>query len=272
MKHISHIVWFARWLQRLSSSLMRRLSVIDLVPSFLAPRRRWLYDRRTGRVRSFRLRRVLADYWSYDQTLASLGLDLRRWPQGERLKQRYLEMLAAGRRPVVLDCGANIGCSTYWLATEFPLATVLAIEPDTANAALAEHNTRHCPNVRVLRAAVAASDCRLRIADAAASQDAFRTVPADEGDIQGYSVASLLELAGAPPADLLLAKIDIEGFEQQLFSHNTEWLAESGAIIVETHDWMLAGQASAVPLLRCLGALQRDFLVQGEHVMSFRIP
>ena len=68
-----------------------------------------------------------------------------------------------------------------------------------------------------------------------------------------------------------MAKIDIEGFEQDLFSANTEWVAECGAIIVETHDWMLAGQASAVPLLRCLGALRRDFLVSGEHVMSFRI-
>lgn len=172
----------------------------------------------------------------------------------------------------MLDCGANIGCSTYWLATEFQQARVLAIEPDADNVALARRNTRDCPNVTVLHAAVAATDCRLRIADAGASADSFRTVPASDGDIPGYAIASLLAQAGATPRDLLLAKIDIEGFEQELFSANTDWLADSGAVIVETHDWMLAGQASAVPLLRCLGALRRDFLVQGEHVMSFRIP
>jgi FkbM family methyltransferase len=271
MKRISHLIWFVRWLQRLGSALMRRLSVVDLVPSFLAPRSRLLYDRRVGKFRSFRLRRDLADYWSYDQTLASSGLELRRWEQGERLKQRCADIVAAGRRPVVLDCGANIGCSSYWLATEFPQATVLAVEPDAANAAIAEHNTRHCPNVRVLRAAVAANDCRLRIANAGANSDSFRTEAAEDGEIQGYSIASLLAQAGAAPGDLLLAKIDIEGFEQDLFAANTEWIAECGAIIVETHDWMLAGQASAVPLLRCLGAVRRDFLVSGEHVMSFRI-
>jgi FkbM family methyltransferase len=271
MNRISHLVWFVRWLQRLGSALMRGLSVVDLVPSFLSPCRRYLYDRRVGMVRSFRLRRELADYWSYDQTLASSGLDLGRWQQGARLKNRCSEMVSAGRRPIVLDCGANIGCSTYWLATEFPQATVLAIEPDATNASLAEHNTRNCPNVRVLRAAVAATDCRLRITNEGANADSFRTVAADEGEIQGYSIASLLAKAGATPADLLLAKIDIEGFEQDLFSANTEWIAECGAIIVETHDWMLTGQASAMPLLRCLGALRRDFLVSGEHVMSFRI-
>lgn len=271
MKRISHTVWFVRWVQRLGSALLRRRNVIDLVPSFLAPRHRYLFDRRAGQLRSFRLRRELADYWSYDQTLASSGLDLSQWPQGELLKRRYREMLETGRKPVVLDCGANIGCSTYWLATEFPQATVLAIEPDGANAAIAEHNTRNCPNVRVLRAAVSAHDGRLRIANMGASSDSFRTEVAQEGDIPGYSIASLLAQAGASPSELLMAKIDIEGFEQDLFSANTEWVAECGAIIVETHDWMLAGQASAVPLLRCLGALRRDFLVSGEHVMSFRI-
>lgn len=271
MKRISHLIWFVRWIQRLGSALMRGMLVIDLVPSFLSPRHRYLYDRRVGHVRSFRLRRELSDYWSYDQTLASSGLDLRRWEQGVRLKQRCAEMVASGRKPVVLDCGANIGGSTYWLATEFPLATVLAVEPDVGNAAIAKHNTRHCPNVRVLLAAVAAHDCRLSIANAGANADSFRTMAADEGEIQGYSIATLLAQAGATPADLLLAKIDIEGFEQDLFATNTEWVAECGAIIIETHDWMLAGQATAVPLLRCLGALHRDFLVSGEHVMSFRI-
>ena len=31
-------------------------------------------------------------------------------------------------------------------------------------------------------------------------------------------------------------KIDIEGGEKELFSHNTEWLAKAGTLIVELHD------------------------------------
>lgn len=271
MKRISHIIWFGRWAQRLGSALFRGHSLVDLLPSFVLWRHRLIYDRRIGGVRSFKVRRELADYWSFDQNISTTALDLRRWPQGRWLKQRCEDMVAAGRRPIILDCGANIGCSSYWLAIEYPQATVIAVEPDPENALLAEYNTRHCTNVKVLRAAVAARDCRLSIVNQSANADSFRTSPSKDGDITGYSIASLLTQEGATYADLLLAKIDIEGFEQDLFSANTEWVPECGAIIVETHDWMLPGQASAVPLLRCLGALNRDFLIHGEHVMSFRI-
>ena len=82
---------------------------------------------------------------------------------------------------------------------------------------------------------------------------------------------SLMAVAEAISDDLLVVKVDIEGFEKDLFAANTDWISSCRAIIVETHDWMLPGRASAVPLLRCLGALERDFLISGEHVMSFHI-
>ena len=271
MKTLSHAIWFGRWLQRLGSALMRRRKVIDLLPSVLAPQRRWLFDRRVGKVRKFVVRPSLSDYWSYDQCLGSSGFDLDLHPQGRLLRERYASMLAAGRTPAILDCGANIGCSAYWLGVEFPQARILAVEPDADNVRLAEMNTRHCPNVRVVQAAVASADCRVSLSNIDQGSDAFRTEVSNAGAVPAYSVASLLAQIGAQPQDLLLAKIDIEGFEQELFSRNTEWVGLAGAIIVETHDWMLPGQATASNLLRCLSAVKRDFLVDGEHVMSFRI-
>lgn len=271
MNRISHTVWFARWLQRLTSALLRRRKVIDLLPSFIMPRQRLLLDKRTGKIRKFVVRRSLSDYWSYDQCLSSSALDLDRYHQGRFLRERYAKLLAAGKTPVVLDCGANIGCSAYWLSVEFPEARVLAVEPDADNVRLAESNTRHCPNVRLVHGAVASADCQLKLANTDQGSDAFRTELSSTGDVSGYSIATLLSQIGAQPEDLLLAKIDIEGFEQELFSRNTEWVEFAGAIIVETHDWMLPGQATATNLLRSLSVGKRDFLVDGEHVMSFRV-
>jgi FkbM family methyltransferase len=271
MKRLSQTVWFARWLQRLGSALLRGRKVIDLLPSFLVPRQRLLFDRRLGSVRRIELRRSLSDYWSYDQCIASTAFDLDRCAQGRQLRDRYANMLAEGRQPVILDCGANIGCSAYWFGVEFPQARILAVEPDPQNARLAESNTRRCANVRVIHGAVASIDCRMTLSNTAQGSDAFRTKVAVAGEIQGYSIESLLQLTGARPTDLLLAKIDIEGFEQELFSQNTEWVEHAGAIIVETHDWMLPGQATATNLLRCLARARRDFLVDGEHVLSFHI-
>ena len=264
MKKVYHVVWLARWLQRLTSAIVRRRKVIDLLPSFLAPRYRILFDTRTGRLHKFVLRKSLSDYWSYDQCLASGALDLERHPQGRSLRAHYVAMLTAGRTPAILDCGANIGCSTYWLANEFPKARILAVEPDTENAKLAVINTRHCPNVRVVQAAVASADFLLALANTDNGADAFRTELSASGTIAGYSIASLLSQIEAEPADLLVAKIDIEGFEQELFSRNTDWVDSAAAIIVETHDWMLPGQATATNLLRRLSVGKRDFLVDGE--------
>lgn len=271
MNRISHTVWLVRWLQRLGSALMRRHKVIDLLPSVLAPRQRLLFDRRSGKFRKFKLRRSLSDYWAYDQCLASAGLDLGRHPQGRKLRETYETMLAAGKTPVVLDCGANIGFSSYWLGVEFPRARLIAVEPDIDNAKLAEFNTRDCDNVSVLRAAVASVDCLVDLTNTSGGSDAFRTEISSSGDISGYSIATLLAKFDAVPEDVLFAKIDIEGFEQELFSRNTGWVAAAAAIVVETHDWMLPGQATATHLLRAVSSGERDFLVSGEHIMSFRI-
>ena len=271
MKKISHFIWFIRWLQRLGSALLRRRKVIDLLPSLFVPQRRVLFDCRIKRLCTFKLRKQLSDYWAYDQCLALSALDLERFPQGQLLRQRYAEMLAEGRTPLILDCGANIGLSTYWLAVEYPSAKVLAVEPDADNVRMAELNTRTCSNVQLVQGAVAAVDCRLSLMNVDQGSDAFRTTPTVDGEIQGYSIASLLALAGGQARDLLIAKIDIEGFESELFSSHTEWVDEACAIIVETHDWMLPGQATATSLLRAISRERRDFLVDGEHVLSFRL-
>lgn len=271
MRKLSHFIWFFRWFQRLFSSLLRRRDVVDLLPSILVPRKRVLFDSRVGKFRSFALRRQLSDYWAFDQCLATNALDLDSFPQGAKIRATYENMLAQGHKPIILDCGANIGFSAYWLSVEYPKAIVIAVEPDCDNARLAGYNTRHCKNVQIVQAAVASSDCRLSLINTDQGSDAFRTLPDDLGETSGYSIVSLLKMAGGTPEDLLIAKIDIEGFENNLFSCNVDWVKAAQAIIVEPHDWMIPGQATANNLLQAISAQPRDFLVHGEHVMSFRI-
>jgi FkbM family methyltransferase len=271
MKYVSHVVWFVRWLQRLSSALIRRRKTIDLLPSFLSPLSRRLYDRRVRAIRSFELRKQLADYWAYDHCLSVSALDMDKFPQGRDIRYRYEEMLAQGKVPVVLDCGANIGFSTYWLAVEFPEALVIAVEPDAENVKLAARNTRYCTNVKLVQAAVAAEDCRITLTNMDMGADAFRTVSDSNGALLGYSIASLVKMSGGEQENLLLAKIDIEGFENELFAKNTGWVDDLQALVVEPHDWMIPGQAGANNLLHVISRTPRDFVIHGEHIVSFRL-
>lgn len=271
MKRLSHLVWLVRWLQRLGSAVLRRRKLLDLLPSVLSRSGRLVYDRRTGRLHGFRVRPQLSDYWAYDQCLATSALDLDRFSQGATLKARYAEMVARGRIPVILDCGANIGFSAFWLGSEFPAARVIAVEPDAENVRLAAYNTRACPNVTLLQGAVASADCRLALTHTDKGADAFRTELDATGEVKGYAIATLVAQAGASLDDLLLAKIDIEGFERELFSANTDWVQHAQAIVIETHDWMLPGQATAHALLQAISRSPRDFLIDGEHILSFRL-
>ncbi len=78
-------------------------------------------------------------------------------------------------------------------------------------------------------------------------------------------------MAGGELENLLVAKIDIEGFENELFSANTDWVDDVQALVVETHDWMLPGQAVANNLLSVISQKPRDFVIHGEHIISFRL-
>ena len=62
--------------------------------------------------------------------------------------------------------------------------------------------------------------------------------------------------------------MDIEGFEQDVFSGGTEWLDRFYVAVIELHDWMLPRKASSRPFLSAVAAHDRDFLFRGENVFS----
>ena len=44
---------------------------------------------------------------------------------------------------------------------------------------------------------------------------------------------------------MFLVKIDIEGFEADLFGSNTDWIDQAKVVFLEPHDWMLPGQRTS---------------------------
>ena len=272
MHKISQTVWFARWALRLGNNLLRRSPIIDLLPPFIARSRRYFYDRRLGHFRRLRVRNLLSDYWAYDQSIVCANFDYRRFPQFSVLQARYDRIVREGRVPLIIDCGANIGMSAYWFATQFPAARVLAVEPDSANAEMARANNEAFPQVQVLQAAVAPVDCKVTLLNTDKGADAFRTEMSADGSIDAYSIVSLARIAKLEVRDLFIVKVDIEGFEDVLFESDTDWIAAAELVIVEPHDWMISGKAKANNMLRALSRTPRDFLINGEHVLSFRLP
>lgn len=153
---------------------------------------------------------------------------------------------------LIIDAGANIGCTVIAFSELYPEARIIAIEPDKTNAALARKNTAAYPNARIVEGAVWHRATMLEIENPDDESWAFRIVerPLQEGSIHaafggtaleatttqaqsGIRAYTIDELSEGAPIDLL--KVDIEGGEQYLFRENTAWLSLVRAMFVELH-------------------------------------
>jgi FkbM family methyltransferase len=172
-----------------------------------------------------------------------------------------------GKTPLILDCGGNIGLASRYFAEVFVGARVVCIEPDAANMRRARANNPE-GRVRFRQAAVGAEPGRGGIANPAADNNAYRIERGGAADVEIVSINGLLEAeADAVP---FIVKIDIEGFEAELFARNTEWVARFPLLIIELHDWMLPGSASSRSFLTEIARHDRDFEHHGQNIFSIR--
>jgi FkbM family methyltransferase len=231
-----------------------------------------LYDKRAHERFDVSLRRGTTDWRTFQQIFVDRDYDLSRLARHAEIMAAFDAIVARGSAPLIVDCGANIGLSALWFARSFPAARVVAVEPEPANFALARRNCARA-NATVLNAAVASADSQVALVDPGLGSDAFRTRAAAPGEpaLAARSVPSLVAgaQAGAAVAPFLI-KIDIEGFESELFSQDTDWIDDFPVLIIELHDWMLPGTASSANALRALAGRNRDFVHLGENVFSLR--
>lgn len=203
------------------------------------------------------------------QVFAGRSYDLARYPQQHARVRAALErIVAAGKRPVIVDAGANIGASAVWFALRYPEAMVVAVEPDPANLEIARRNVARFANVVLAPAAIGGQRGMVNVVTLGAGE-ATRTERGKGGETPILTVADAKALAG-PGAELLAVKVDIEGFEADLFAHNLEWIDEISVLMIELHDWMLPGQHSSGPLQRAVLNRGFEMLVRGESVFFIR--
>jgi hypothetical protein len=91
----------------------------------------------------------------------------------------------------------------------------------------------------------------------------------ESADVPVVTVADLVAEHGEE-GELLLVKLDIEGFERDLFAENIDWIDEVQAIIVEPHDWLFPGQFSSLPMQKALFGRNFELLVLGENLIFVR--
>lgn len=181
--------------------------------------------------------------------------------RGEDIQQRYEAILKAGKTPLIVDAGANVGLSAVYFRHQYPEAKILAIEPEQQN--FRELRKRADPLTIPIQAGLANFDGHLSIFDPGLGEMGFRTRKSDQG-IPSVRLETLLTEHDGEP---FLLKIDIEGFEADLFD-DPALLDLFYLIFLEPHDWMLPKERSASSFIRAIAGLDRDFLITGENIVS----
>ena len=186
-----------------------------------------------------RLAAKTARYTPGEITLGTFTIEftdlLTLCPQWEDLfVRRVLQFAAPTDRPVVLDCGANVGLASLFVKSCYPRARVTAFEADPAIAAVCRRNLARngAPDVEVIEAAAWTHDGRV----------GFHIEGADSGAIV-HAVSSAIDVPAVrlrewitrTPVDLL--KLDIEGAEAAVLEDCADVLGHVRAIVLDLHEF-----------------------------------
>jgi FkbM family methyltransferase len=188
-----------------------------------------------------------------------------------RVAARYAEIIRTGRSPVIVDAGANIGAASIWFQMRYPGAAVVAVEPDPENLGVLRRNVEGRQGIIVVPAAVGSRDGAVRIERHGLGWST-RTKRADSlMDGTGVSVITMADaFASVKDGTPFLAKIDIEGFESDLFAENTDWLSEVYVVAIEPHDWLLPGQRSSRTFQAAMSRFEFEIFVSGKNLIYVR--
>lgn len=212
-----------------------------------------------------------ADLLAVEQCFAQNQYDIPIGAHGVLIERIYQEIVASGRQPLIIDCGANIGCSALWLHARYPKAHIVAIEPAPDNFEILRANCEDL-DIDVIQAGVSATDGHARLSDAGGSEMGYRTTPDGNGpEVTMVAIGTLLASKPASRYVPFLLKIDIEGAEKTLFSGDTSALAVFPLIIMEPHDWLFPGTLSSQGFFRFHVNTGREFCMRNENVASIAL-
>jgi FkbM family methyltransferase len=134
---------------------------------------------------------------------------------------------------IIVDCGANVGITSLFLASRYPRAKIFSIEPHPENFELLTRNTSSEARIVPINAAVVGQP-RTNIRFSTSGPAWGNKITQDDADIEvpAISIAELCKNYGLEHIDLL--KVDIEGGEEEIFA-NADFLPRVRFGIIELH-------------------------------------
>ncbi len=208
-----------------------------------------------------------SDAATFHQVFIDKTYDCAQFPQYDRAMLAYHACLKNDKKPLIIDAGANVGAASLWFAKQFPEALIIAIEPDPRSAKICRKNIANYANIQLIEAAIGAEEGQVTLTctDKGWETQCERH---HEGDVKVVTINALIE--AQKNANLFLVKIDIEGFESDLFTQNLEWLNQASVIMIEPHDWLLPAKYTSQSMLKAVSSIQSEVLISGDTLLFIK--
>ena len=219
--------------------------------------------------RSFKHRGTPADKGVMAQIFETKDYSISRLHRNADILAHFNKILKSGKKPLIVDAGANIGASVVWFASQFPGSHIVAFEPHPDNFDFLAANTAGI-DVELYKAAVGSEDGSVSLIDPGRGEWAYQTTISEYGTSRLVSLVQILSkklMQGFVP---FIIKIDIEGGEDNLFARDTDIMHDFPLLIIELHDWLMPKKRTSQNFLKWVAKHDRDFIHIGENIFSIR--
>jgi len=152
-----------------------------------------------------------------------------------RLNEHAAELRKAGRVPVIIDGGANVGYSALFFADTYPEALVVALEPGQNAVASLKRNIGNQPRVQSIHAALWSHTDGVRLQSTA--NGSWARFIGDGGELTPSVTLHGLFIEN-PEWEPLIVKLDVEGAEKTIVAASPDVFRSAACIMIEPHDWL----------------------------------
>jgi len=153
----------------------------------------------------------------------------------EIFEQNIYEFKTNSSKPIIIDCGANMGLSILFFSKRFPNAEIIAFEPDNAVLPFLEKNihSQCIKNVELYKKAVWKEETELRFY----TDNGLGGRIGIEYNNQTPQIIKAIRLRNFLNRPIEMLKIDIEGSEYTVLQDCESMLYNINHIFVEYHSF-----------------------------------
>jgi len=198
--------------------------------------------------------------------------NLKKIKLWEKINKEYKKIK---KEKLIIDCGSNIGSTSRYFFETYNKINIISIEPDINNFKYLIKNASF-KKIKLFNSGVASKEYAFKVVKSKDPRAHRINILKNRNKNKKVNKTITINkiLKDEKKFWPFIIKIDIEGFENELFRKNYQWMNKFKIIIVEIHDWMLPNQSISSTYINALSKIskknKRDLIILGENLISIR--